>query len=356
MIDTIHIVQRMAPGGIETLVLDMVRNRDDAMIFSLDGKIDELIEGWPILSPFRCRIEAFDRPPGVSPALIAKLAARLRQIRPRSIVAHHIGPLLYGGTAARLAGIRKLVHVEHDVWHYRKSRHKLIAKTLGRVLRPARVAVSSEIALEIGRLFPGEPVTVIPPGIDVGRFKPGNREAARARINLAPNAKVIGTIGRLVPVKAQDILISAIRDMRSDIHVVIVGEGPERARLEALVGREGLQHRVHFLGHRDDIDAILPAFDVFCLPSLAEGLPRSVLEAQACGVPVVTSNVGALKDAVCPVSGRLVPCGDARVLASELQHTLAHPIDTAIPRAFVVGRYALSRALEAFSTVIEEVR
>ena len=345
----------MAPGGIETLVLDMVRNCGDAVVFSLDSAIDELTKGWPSLGAHCRRIEAFDRQPGIRPSLVPKLAARLRQIRPQAVIAHHIGPLLYGGAAARLAGVPRLVHVEHDAWHYQNPRHRLLAKLCARVLRPAHVAVSSEVASKIGELFPGESVTIIPPGIDVDRFKPGNREAARARLDLDPHAKIIGTTGRLVPVKAQSILIAAARQLPPDAHVVIAGDGPERGRLEDLARQNGLHRRIHFLGHRDDIEAILPAFDVFCLPSLAEGLPRSVLEAQACGVPVVASDVGALKDAVCPQSGRLFAPGDDKALAGTLQDVLALPTDASVPRAFVASRYSLSRTLEAYSNVIEKV-
>jgi glycosyltransferase involved in cell wall biosynthesis len=350
----VHIVERMAPGGIETLVLDLVRHGEGAAhVFSLSGGKAELLAQWPALRASEARLVTFGRRSGTSPALPLRLAARLRALRPRSVFVHHIGPLLYGGLAARLARVPVLVHVEHDAWHYEDERHRRLAAWGYRLLRPASVAVSGQIRDRVQAFRPWPEMQVVPPGVDMARFRIGDGAASRARLGLDPRARVIGTVGRLVPVKGHGVLIEALAALPEDAHLVLAGDGPERPALEALAARLGLGRRVTFLGHRDDPEAVLPAFDVFCLPSLAEGLPRSVLEAQACGVPVVASDVGGLGEAVCPHTGRLVVAGDGEALPAALASVLARPRQPDITRAFIEGRYSLSRTLAAFRGLAE---
>jgi glycosyltransferase involved in cell wall biosynthesis len=347
---TVHIVQRMALGGIETLVLDLVRHGAGAnLILSLEGDADELVDAWPALRAERRNLIGFDRKPGLRPLLVTQLAAKLTQLRPHTVVAHHIGPLFYGGPAVRIAGVPRLVHVEHDIWHYQQNRRRRwITKCWSYLFRPVHVAVSHKAAAAMRGWLPSASITVIPPGIDTDRFKPGKKAAARARLGLDPGRPLIGTAGRLVPIKGHKILIDAMRELPERVEVAIAGDGPELKQLQSFARELGVAARLHFLGHRDDLERVLGAFDVFCLPSLAEGLPRSVLEAQACGVPVVASDVGALDEAVCPRAGCLVPPSDPKALARGLRLVLAHGTVDESPRVFVETYYSLSRTLEAY--------
>jgi glycosyltransferase involved in cell wall biosynthesis len=355
----VHIVERMAPGGIETLVLDMVRGLGGQhVVFSLGGTEAELVRAWPRLADFGGTLEAFDRQPGLRPSLITRMALRLRALKPDAVIVHHIGPMIYGGLAAQLARVPRILHVEHDAWHYESPRRRAVASLFFKLVRPARVAVSDEIATKLVQQFGATVITVIPPGIDMAAYKPGDRAAARALIGVDATVPIIGTSGRLVPVKSQITLIEALAELRrgtgpgATAEVVIVGEGPERPLLQTRMVALGLARSVHLLGHRDDLPAVLPAFDIYALPSLNEGLPRGVLEAQAAGLPVVASRVGALADAVCPVSGRLVPPSDPIALAAALSDVLAKPSAATVPRGFVESRYALSKTLSAFDHLI----
>jgi glycosyltransferase involved in cell wall biosynthesis len=192
-------------------------------------------------------------------------------------------------------------------------------------------------------------------------YRPRDRDAARVRLGLDQSAPLIGTTGRLVPVKSHTTLIDALAALRRShagtalaaAQLLIVGDGPEREALTARAAGHGLASAVRLIGHRDDLPEILPAFDVYALPSLNEGLPRGVLEAQAAGLPVVASDVGALAQALCPISGRRVPAGDAEKLAAALAASLSDPIDAAIPRAFVAERFALTTTLAAFADILK---
>lgn len=351
---SVHVVEHLAPGGIETLVLDLVRGGTGAdAIFSLTGTPESLAADWPALAGSGVALEAFDRGEGFNPGLVPRLARAMRARRPSTVFVHHIGPLLYGGMAARLAGVGRLVHVEHDAWHYEDPRHRRMVSWLAVLLRPEVVAVSEQVADRVRTIMPGRPVRVIPPGIRTERFRPRDKVLARRRLGLDESARIVGTAGRLVPVKGHLHLIDAMAGLPDDVRLVIAGDGPERGVLEARAAGLGLGGRVRFLGHRDDLEDIYPALDVFCLPSLAEGLPRTVLEAQACGVPVVASAVGGLPEAVEPVSGRLVPSADPAALAAALADVLARNGAAPSPRRFVEERLSWTRTMEGYRAMAE---
>lgn len=350
---SVHIVQAMAPGGIETLVLDLARDEtSNTWVFSLQGDSAALTAKWPALAPIAGRIVGFDAAQGLKPALIFKVARRLREIGATSVFLHHVGPLIYGGLAARLAGVPRIVHVEHDVWHYAQPRRRLIASVIERLVRPHHVAVSAHAASVLRAMLPSPAVSVIPNGIDLDRFKPGDKAAARASYHLDASWKIVGTAGRLVAVKGHEVLIRAATHLAPDCHVVIAGSGEERATLEALADNLGVAGRVHFLGHLDSVEAVLPAFDVFCLPSHNEGFPRSIIEAQAAGLPVVATNVGALSEATCPETGRIVPPADPAALAAALTAVLANTSARA-PRDFVAARFSWTQTLSSYRKVSE---
>ena len=346
----LHVVAKMQPGGIETLVLDLARrDPEDIAIVSLERSADELVNDWAALEPYRERLIGLGHTGGMRPKLSLSLSKIFRRIKPRAVVAHHIGPLLYSAGAVKLAGPKRLVHVEHDVWHYQENpRHVKILKLVEMLARPKHLAVSTPIRARMLEYIPKADIVFAPPGIDTARFAKGDAAAARAKLGLPADARLIGTAGRLAAVKAQHVLIEAMASLPPDVHCVIAGEGEERPALEAKIGALGLGDRVRLLGHRDDLFEILPGFSLFCLPSLNEGLPRVALEAQACDIPVVASDVGALKDAVCPDTGALVPAGDPAALAQALSERLAQPVPDGVTRAYVVDRFDFSRTWERF--------
>ena len=139
---------------------------------------------------------------------------------------------------------------------------------------------------------------------------------------------------RLEPVKGHDVLIRALGRLPADVCLAVIGDGSRREELARLVEQLGLSDRVRFAGHRDDVARLYPAFDVFCLPSRREGVPLAVIEAQASGVPVVATEVGSVRDALCPETARLVPSEDPAALAQALDAALAS-CGAVSPRAFV---------------------
>jgi len=186
------------------------------------------------------------------------------------------------------------------------------------------IACNADVAGDLRRA--GAPVQLIPHGVDLDRFHPTRPPDAEVLTVLA--------IGRLVPKKGFPVLLEAAARLLAPVRVRIVGDGAERAALEAQVDALGLRGRVELAGPRthDDLPAELAAAHIVVVPSVADssgdrdGLPNVVLEAMSCGRPVIASDIGAVSSAV--IDGRtgvLVPPGDAEALAGALEFLVDQP-------------------------------
>lgn len=184
------------------------------------------------------------------------------------------------------------------------------------------------------------------------------RARMRQELGLASDAVLVGTVCRLVAVKNVPVLIEAIVEL--DATLIVVGDGPERRRLEGMVARLGLGARVRLLGERRDVPRILASLDVFALPSAAETFGIALAEALVAERPIVATAVGAIPEIVGPeLSRHLVPPGDAGALRRALTRVLADP-DTARARSARAGRsirerFAPSAVAAALADLYDEV-
>jgi glycosyltransferase involved in cell wall biosynthesis len=182
-----------------------------------------------------------------------------------------------------------------------------------------------------------------------------------------PSTVVIGTVGRLDPVKDQEGLVFAFKMLcessplgRERLRLVIAGEGPQRAGLEAQIAHLGLENQVCLLGNRTDVPRLLPEFDVFVLSSIAEGMPGVLLEAMAAGLPVVATDVGGVSEVVLHgQTGLLIPARDIRALANALSSYVS---DGALRqqhgqagRHRVEAGFSLDDMLSAYTAVYDEL-
>ncbi len=162
-------------------------------------------------------------------------------------------------------------------------------------------------------------------GVDTIRFQPGgDPRTVRAELGISDNIMLIANIGRLQGVKGQETFLRAMASLPPDVHAVIAGDGPERDALLRLARDLKIQSRVHFLGVRRDIPAILAAADIYTLCSIgSEGSSRATLEAMACGLPCVTTMVGMLPDIIKPGrTGLLFSHGNVEELVECLENLL----------------------------------
>lgn len=347
-----HVVQKMAPGGLEVLVLQLARwLPGEHYIISLDGDADHLMEQWPRIADQGVMLIGMNKRPGLDPILPIHLASTMRHLDTGAVFTHHAGPLVYGGPAARLAGVKQLFHVEHDIWHYGDAGRSRLMRAIAVLTRPHIVGVAERMRAPLKSIFGTLDVDIIANGVPLDRCY-ADRGKARILMGLDESQTVIGAVGRLETVKGHDLLIEAAAKIESAPHVVIVGQGSQRADLEALAEKLSITNRVRFLGHRDDVAKLLPGFDVLCQPSRAEGLPLAVLEAQACGVPVVATDVGDLANAVCPSSGRIAPPENVEALALALNTVIDQP-SAVSPRAFIAAHFDWNTTLAGYADLLK---
>ncbi|HZC41385.1 MAG TPA: glycosyltransferase [Streptosporangiaceae bacterium] len=274
-----------------------------------------------------------------------------------------------GRLAARRAGVPRIVHTYHGFPFHefqsagRRGAYVAIERRLGRITDVA-LCVGTGVAVEAVRrgLIAPERIRTIGvavdepagPGGGLPARDPVARERARRALGLPPDATVVGTVGRLTYQKApEDFLAALARLGRPDVTGVWVGDGELAARISRLAAARP-SPRVVLAGERADVAALLPAFDVFALPSRYEGLPTVVVEAMLCGVPVVATAVNAVGDVVVPgVTGLLVPPQRPDQLAGAIGYLLDSPADAArmaaAARARLGDRFGVPALAEALA-------
>ncbi len=210
------------------------------------------------------------------------------------------------------------------IWHVRiPHRDRLLDRFLGP--RCSQIIAVSQAVKNRFNWLKKVKVKVIYNGVDTERFSLGpTQDDVRKKFNLDNEDIVIGTVGRLSPEKGFEFLISAMEDMTKvypQTRVLIAGNGNEEYRLSlhAKVNGLRLSSNIIFIGFCKDIPEILRCVDIFCLPSLTEGFNRTILEAMACGLPVVATSVGGNIEIVQDrVNGLLVPSGNSERLAAAI--------------------------------------
>lgn len=197
-------------------------------------------------------------------------------------------------------------------------------------------------------------------GINTKRFEPGDKVAARAKLGLDVNASWIGIIATLRSWKGHKYLLKAISELNDPrIRLVIVGDGPQRDRLNRLTVELGLTRVVRFAGQQRDVVPWLQALDIFALPSYAnEGVSQAVMQAMAVGLPVITTPIGSSADVIRPgLTGVLVQPKDSKSLAQAIRKMLDNPVEYkkmgADARSFALENCGIERMLTRMEAVFQ---
>ena len=201
-------------------------------------------------------------------------------------------------------------------------------------------------------------IALVPNGVDTEYFAPATgdeRAAARRSLDLPQEATLFLFTGRLVQRKGVDLLLDALAglDDTTSLHVVILGDGDERAALEARADSLGVQDRVTFAGEDPEVRPWLAAADAFVFPSRLEGLPNALLEAMSAGLPVITTAIGGCTDVCEDGSGLLVPKDDVTALRTAM-HELA--VDAALRARLASAARARIEAVFSFDRIVERLQ
>ena len=352
----------MPVGGAETLLVNLVRRLDrqrfapEIVCLKEPGPLGEMLAAeMPVHSNLlACKYDL---------RILPRLMKLMRRPQADAVVTVGAGDkMFWGRIAAHLAGVPVVASALHSTgWPDGVGRlNRLLTRWTDAFIG---VADAHATHLVQNERFPAAKVSTIYNGVDCERFAPQDATAIRRALNIPLDAPVIGILAALRPEKNHELFLAGAEEIRLAIpeaRFVIVGDGPKRAELEQLAADLSLTDAVRFVGSRNDIPALLSACDVVALTSHNEASPVSILEALACGKPVVASNVGSVRETVVDgETGRLFPAGDRAAFVGATVDLLNSPEELqrmgAEGRRRVEARWSLEAMVRGYEELIERI-
>ncbi|MEC5387219.1 TIGR03088 family PEP-CTERM/XrtA system glycosyltransferase [Uliginosibacterium sp. H3] len=366
-----HVVYSFKAGGLENVIVQLINKlpaeRFEHVVIALTECSEEFARR---IEHKDVRFISLQKPPGQIFGMYPRLWRLFRELRPDVLHTCNLAALEVT-PVAWLAGIGRRVHVEHG-WVVAdpdgsNKRYRLMRR-LYRPFVTQFVAVSRQLRDYLSGPIgvPPERVALVPNGVDTERFHPADADEPKPDAwPFAGDAWVVGTVGRLDPVKNQKLLIDACAQLvagddeaKRRLRLVIVGEGEERAALTRRLMETGMSERAWLPGSRSDVAEMLRVMDCFVLPSIAEGTSCTLQEAMASGLPIVATAVGGNPDVLehgrC---GVLVPSGKVDELAHALSRCLhADPGMAELPaiaRRTALAQHALTIMVDAYENLFD---
>jgi glycosyltransferase involved in cell wall biosynthesis len=352
----------MPIGGAETLLVNLVRRMDrrrfapEIVCLKEKGPLgEELAAEMPVHSELLQ--SKFDL------RVLPRLWKLMRRPRADAVITVGAGDkMFWGRLAAKFAGVPVVASALHSTgWPDGVGRlNRLLTRWTDAFIGVADAHAQHLVANE---RFPAEKVHTIYNGVDYDRFAPQDAATVRKELGIAEDAPVVGILAALRPEKNHELFLQGARQILEKFptaQFLIVGDGPRRAELETVAANLGVTNATHFLGSRSDVPALLAACDIVSLTSHNEAAPVSILEALSTGVPVVSANVGSVKETVIPdETGRLFPAGDADAYARNVIELLADPAARrrmgAEGRQQVMARWSLQAMVSGYEQLIEGI-
>ncbi len=358
-VDVLQVVPTLAVGGLERVATDLcvqLRDRFQIGVACLrgEGPLAEVLRdaGVPVYSwgPQHGRRGGYSAP--------LRLRRLLRD-SPVRVVHSHNPPSLFSSVPATRGrpGIQ-LIHTDH-ARKFPGRRHYMLGERLCAPATYRFVAVSERGKRDVMQYehIPAAHIQVIPNGVETARFASVPPPAFDPERGI-----VLGAVARLTQEKALGALLDAAATLVAEglsIRVHLAGDGPLRPHLEQQARTLGLADRVHFLGYRADVPAVLAAVDVVVSSSTREGMPLGLLEAMAAGRPVVATAVGGVPEVVVDgETGLLVPPGDGPALAAAVRRVVVDPAWGralgAAGRARATAHFSLARTVAQYAALYDE--
>ncbi|MFM2081796.1 MAG: hypothetical protein RL380_487 [Verrucomicrobiota bacterium] len=278
-------------------------------------------------------VHVLHKPPGFSLRTVWRLHRLIARLRPDIIHTHNLGPLIYGSLATLGGRTRPLLHGEHHIL----PSHELSPRRLKQRARLYRCCQKIHTVSEgvrsqlVGLGLSPEKIVTLLNGVNTTKFQPSCRIAARHEVCGIPAAAlVLGIVGRFAPGKGHELLLAAFGQLAAthpQAHLLVIGGGgSEEARIKKLAASNPANARIHFTGFQDHVLPYYQALDALVFPSTQEGLSNAVLEAMACGVPVIAQPTCGNPEVITSgVDGVLAPVAHADDLVKLLRQWCGQP-------------------------------
>ena len=335
LVKILFFITELSTGGAQTVLLHLLSHLDRrrfepvvVCLYNENGAPAQQIKQWgiPVIGLGMTRKWRIDA--------LWRLYKVLRRHRPTILHTWMFHANVLGRIIGRLAAVPIIITSRHSIRIGGQWRERLKGWTVK--LDDKIIAVcdmARHLEIENARA-PADKVIVIHNSIDWRKFAevdPRTGAAVRQTLHIPPTVPLIGAVGRLTPAKGFDILLQSFAEVRRqmpDAHLLLVGDGSLRAHLEKLTRQLHLADHVIFTGIRKDVPQLLKTLDIFILSSQWEGLPNTILEAMAAGVPVIATTVGGVPEVIThQKNGWLIPPNNTAALTDAIIYLLRHPAE-----------------------------
>lgn len=356
----LHVLDSLAPGGLENGVVN-VAQRLNGQGFDIHSACLRFRGDFAERMPEPDKVVVMGKTAGFSFKAVRALRKHILQVKAEVIHSHNLGTLIYAALATLGGRTHPIVHGEHGQVQKQDLTPKRLAQRrwLFKLCHSVHVVSSSvrDNLQDLG-LDPHKKIVVTPNGVDSQRFSPAqDRAAARRELGFPGDATVIGIVGRLVALKRHEMLFAAFEKLAPQwpsLRLLVVGDGgAERDHIIGLMKAHPFTDRILWAGHQNDLPKYYRAMDLLAAPSEIEGLSNAVLEAMACGVPVLAhsacGNAEVIEDGL---TGYLSDIHDAATLAACIEAPLKDASSLARcgsgARETVLKRYSMEAMAECY--------
>jgi len=326
----VHLVYRLDVGGMENGIVNLINNMPE-------GKYNHVIICMTYFTDFYKRIKvnnvgiyALEKKEGNDISVYFKLFRLFRKLKPAILHTRNL-PTLEGALVGALSGVPFRVHGEHgrDIYDIdgKRLKYAMLRKFCDLFIN-TYISVSRDLAGWLVRNIgvKQDKVVQIYNGVDSNRFFPATQRVKIQEFPCPEDAVVIGTVGRMQTVKDQLNLVRAFILLKNEnpeyentIRLILIGDGPLLDEARQILRKNGVEYLAWTPGVRNDIARIMQSLDIFVLPSLAEGISNTILEAMASGLPVIATNVGGNPELVINgENGCLVPASSPEAIKEKL--------------------------------------
>lgn len=361
----LHVNFSLEPGGMENGVINVANRLPEA---EFDVHFCCLERGGAFVERLRHpeNVHVLHKRRGLSPLTFLKVALTLARVQPTLVHTHNLGPLVYAVPPTLFGWWKPILHGEHGQFQGddatpRRQRQRRRLFRYCRRLHTVSAGLRQHM-IEWG--YPADRIVAIVNGVDTGRFAPADRAEARRRVGLPVEGPLLGIVGRFDPNKRHRMLAGAFERVAAAVpaaRLVMVGDkGVEQSKIQELVAASPCRDRIHLAGFQADPVPYYQALDLLVAPSPFEGLSNVVLEAMACGVPVLGNQACGNAEVITHGADGYVAAVDSEEsLAAELRRVLADPAGLAragtAARAKMVARFSIDRMVADYAQLYRQV-